>query len=69
MKISVMIFKDHKLSLQQIFQLIPADLLSKLALSTKVNYCAKVLQGERMFYLLLYPSYRAPATARILSRG
>lgn len=49
-----MIFKDHKTNIQQILRLIPDNLLSELALGTKVNYCAKVLQGERVFYLLLY---------------
>lgn len=49
-----MIFKEHKTNIQQILRLIPDNLLSKLALSTKVDYCAKVLQGERLFYLLLY---------------
>jgi len=49
-----MIFKEHKTNIQQILRLIPDNLLSKLALSTKVDYYAKVLQGERLFYLLLY---------------
>ena len=49
-----MIFKEHKTNIQQILRLIPDGLLSKLAINTKVDYCAKVLQGERIFYLLLY---------------
>lgn len=54
-----MIFKDHKTNIQQILRLIPDELLSKLALNTKVDYCAKVLQGERLFYLLLYAILRS----------
>ena len=49
-----MIFKDHKVTVQQVVRLIPENLLSTLAINTKVDYCAKVLQGERLFYLLLY---------------
>ncbi len=49
-----MIFKEHKTNIQQILRIIPDGLLSRLALSSKVDYCAKVLQGERIFYLLLY---------------
>lgn len=48
------IFKDHKISIQKILELIPEDLLSRLAEDTKVDYCAKVLYGERVFNLLLY---------------
>lgn len=49
-----MIFKEHKVTVQQVVSLIPDDLLSTLAINTKVDYCAKVLQGERLFYLLMY---------------
>ena len=48
------IFKDHKISIQKILELIPEDLLGRLAKDTKVDYCAKVLYGERMFNLLLF---------------
>ena len=34
--------------------MIPDEELAKLAKNTKVDYCAKVLTGERMFYLLVY---------------
>lgn len=34
--------------------MIPDEELAKLALNTKVDYCSKVLKGERMFYLLVY---------------
>jgi hypothetical protein len=54
-----MIFKEHKTNIQQILRLIPDKLLSKLALNTKVDYCAKILQGERLFYLLLYAILRS----------
>lgn len=48
------LFKDHKVSIQKILELIPENLLSRLAKDTKVDYCAKVLYGERIFNLLLY---------------
>lgn len=48
------LFKDHKVSIQKILELIPENLLGRLAKDTKVDYCAKVLYGERMFNLLLY---------------
>lgn len=49
-----MVFKEHRTNIQHILRLIPDNLLSKLAINSKVDYCAKVLQGERIFYLLLY---------------
>lgn len=48
------LFKDHKISIQKILEIIPENLLSRLAKDTKVDYCAKVLHGERIFNLLLY---------------
>ncbi|ASB48833.1 IS4 family transposase [Alkalitalea saponilacus] len=48
------LFKDHKVRIQKILELIPEDLLFRLAKDTKVDYCAKVLFGERIFNLLLY---------------
>jgi hypothetical protein len=48
------LFKDHKVTIQKILELIPENLLSRLAKDTKVDYCAKVLYGERIFNLLLY---------------
>jgi hypothetical protein len=47
-------FKDHKVSIQKILSLVPDGLLSTLTKDTKVDYCAKVLYGERIFNLLLY---------------
>jgi len=49
-----MFFKDHKVTIQQILSVIPDGLISRLAINTKVDYCAKVLQGERLFNLLLF---------------
>lgn len=49
-----MFFKDHKVNIQQILSIIPDGLISRLAINTKVDYCAKVLQGERLFNLLLF---------------
>ena len=48
------VFKDHKVSVNQLLGVIPEALLSKLSLTTKVDYYAKVLHGKKMFYLLLY---------------
>jgi hypothetical protein len=47
-------FPDHKISIQKILGLIPDGLLSTLSKDTKVDYCAKVLYGQRIFNLLLY---------------
>ena len=46
----------HKLKVHawDVIRLIPDELLAQLAANSKVDYCAKVLTGERMFYLLLY---------------
>ncbi len=46
----------HKLKVHapEVIRMIPDAELAKLAKDTKVDYCAKVLTGERMFYLLLY---------------
>jgi hypothetical protein len=48
------VFKDHKVSVNQLLGVIPEALLSKLSLTTKVDYYTKVLHGKKMFYLLLY---------------
>jgi len=47
-------FTDHKINIQKILGLVPDDLLSTLSKDTKVDYCAKVLYGQRIFNLLLY---------------
>lgn len=43
-----------KVSAPSVLRMIPDELLSKLVRDTKVDYCAKVLKGERLFYLLVY---------------
>lgn len=48
------IIRDKGTTLKQILSVIPDDLLSKLTVDTKVDYCSKVLFGKHMFYLLLY---------------
>lgn len=48
------VFKDHKISLNQVLEFIPEALLSHLSASTKVDYYSKVLHGRKIFYLLLY---------------
>jgi len=48
------IFKDHKVGVSQLLQVIPEALLSHLSESTKVDYYSKVLHGKKLFYLLMY---------------
>lgn len=48
------VFKDHKISLNQVLSFIPEALLSHLSATTKVDYYSKVLHGKKMFYLLLF---------------
>jgi hypothetical protein len=43
-----------KINIQNILSLIPEDLLATISKDTKVDYCAKVLYGQRIFNLLLY---------------
>src|ERR1035437_3134521 len=47
-------YLGQKINIQKILGLIPDDLLSSLSKDTKVDYCAKVLYGKRIFNLLLY---------------
>ena len=47
-------YTGQKINVQKVMGLIPDDLLSSLCKDTKVDYCAKVLYGQRMFNLLLY---------------
>lgn len=47
-------FTGQKINIQKVLGLIPEDLLSRLAKDTKVDYCSKVLYGQRIFNLLLY---------------
>ena len=47
-------FTDQKINIQKIIGLVPDDLLATLSKDTKVDYCAKVLYGQRIFNLLLY---------------
>lgn len=51
----------HKLKVHapEVIRMIPDEELAKLAKDTKVDYCAKVLTGERMFYLLVYAFLKA----------
>lgn len=42
------------MSVEEIFSLLPEDLLSELAVSTEVNRYSKKLQGEIVFKLLIY---------------
>ncbi len=47
-------YSGQKINIQKILGLIPDDLLSTLSKDTKVDYCSKVLYGQRVFNLLLY---------------
>jgi hypothetical protein len=47
-------YSGQKINIQKILSLIPDNLLSTLSKATKVDYCAKVLYGQRIFNLLLY---------------
>ncbi|MCQ9637755.1 IS4 family transposase [Chryseobacterium sp. WG23] len=48
------IFNEHKISVSQLLSFIPEALLSHLSANTKVDHYSKVLQGRKMFYLLLF---------------
>ncbi|UHO36816.1 IS4 family transposase [Chryseobacterium capnotolerans] len=48
------IFSEHKISVSQLLSFIPEALLSHLSANTKVDHYSKVLQGRKMFYLLLF---------------
>jgi len=48
------IFKDHKIGVNQLLEVIPEALLSHLSEHTKVDYYSKVLHGKKLFYLLMY---------------
>jgi len=43
-----------KVKAPEILRMIPDEELARLASDTKVDYCSKVLKGERMFYMLVY---------------
>jgi hypothetical protein len=48
------VFKDHKLGVNELLQVIPESLLENLSSTTKVDHYAKVLHGQKLFYLLMY---------------
>lgn len=48
------VFTDHKVGVNQLLGVIPEALLEHLSLSSQVDHYAKVLQGKKLFYLLLY---------------
>lgn len=47
------IFKDHNISIKQLLGYIPEALMANLSLTTKIDHYAKVLHGNKLFYLLL----------------
>jgi hypothetical protein len=47
-------FKDHKVSITQLLEVIPEALLIHLSEKTRVDYYSKVLHGKKLFYLLMY---------------
>jgi hypothetical protein len=48
------IFKDHNITAKQLLSFIPEALIANLSLTTKIDHYAKVLHGNKLFYLLLY---------------
>lgn len=48
------VFKDHKIGVNELLQVIPESLLANLSSTTKVDHYAKVLHGQKLFYLLMY---------------
>ena len=48
------IFKDHNITVNQLLGFIPEALIANLSHTTKIDYYAKVLHGNKLFYLLLY---------------
>jgi hypothetical protein len=48
------VFKDHKVGVNDILQVIPESLLANLSVTTNVDHYSKVLHGQKMFYLLMY---------------
>jgi len=48
------IFKEHKVTVNDLLRVIPQTLLSHLSQNTKVDYYSKVLHGKKLFYLLMY---------------
>ena len=46
--------KEITVHARDILRMIPDEELAKLSQDTNVDYCAKVLHGERMFYLLVF---------------
>jgi hypothetical protein len=48
------IFKDHNITVKQLLGFIPEALIANLSVTTKIDHYAKVLHGNKLFYLLLY---------------
>jgi transposase len=48
------IFKDHNVTVKQLLGFIPEALIANLSQTTKIDHYAKVLHGNKLFYLLLY---------------
>lgn len=48
------IFKDHNITVKQLLGFIPEALIANLSRTTKIDHYAKVLHGNKLFYLLLY---------------
>ncbi|WPU93989.1 IS4 family transposase [Mucilaginibacter sabulilitoris] len=48
------IFKDHNITVKQLLGFIPEALIANLSLTSKIDHYAKVLHGNKLFYLQLY---------------
>ena len=47
------VFKDHKVSLNQLLEFVPKALLSHLSANTKIDHYTK--GSDRKIYILIYP--------------
>jgi len=54
----------QNISVGELLKIIPDKQISALAKDTKVDYCAKVLYGRSMFYLLLYGLLQVDRTSQ-----
>lgn len=48
------LFKEHKIGVTELLSVIDDEALSRIAKESRVDYCAKVLYGRTLFYLLMY---------------
>ena len=44
----------NKVQISHLLSILPIEQLNKIAVETKVNYYSKILDGQSLFYLLLF---------------